>query len=309
MLKYIRRNQTINKLVRTPIKCCGTCVANIFEAMSNRWRVSGTVDLRFGDLDFKMFSECDDGLVDCFYYNRSYSEARDLKFFLTLAERSRIIVDLGANTGVYSILAARVNPEASIYAFEPYRANMARLIKNCELNGLNNVHFHQKAVGNVNDTIEFTVPGDDRITDVASVNENFSKYFYASVEWKKDKVEQLSIDDFARNELFGNKIDLIKIDVESYEMQVFEGMNSVLTNDQPDILFETFVDDERRYFFNKILADYHYTIYVFLENGLLRLDDGVQKNVDGLNFLLSKHKLKRQYTPYSDAYASLLVRK
>jgi FkbM family methyltransferase len=47
--------------------------------------------------------------------------------------------DVGANVGLYSLFAAKINPRATIYAFEPAYMNYARLCNNIELNALSNI--------------------------------------------------------------------------------------------------------------------------------------------------------------------------
>lgn len=51
--------------------------------------------------------------------------------------RGQVLYDIGANTGVYSLLAARLHgPEVRVVAFEPAFANLADLNRNLVLNGV-----------------------------------------------------------------------------------------------------------------------------------------------------------------------------
>ncbi len=47
--------------------------------------------------------------------------------------------DLGANIGLYSLYAAKIRPQSTIYAFEPATPKYLRLCNNIVLNGVDNV--------------------------------------------------------------------------------------------------------------------------------------------------------------------------
>src|SRR5688572_38179 len=46
-------------------------------------------------------------------------EGRATKIWKALSEQSTTIFDIGANTGLYSLISALANPSAAVYAFEP----------------------------------------------------------------------------------------------------------------------------------------------------------------------------------------------
>ena len=301
MLQSIRKNRTINALVRALVRNSQAHVERIYRALNRRWKVAGELDLEFHGVRFRMLADCDDNLADLFYYRQSYEEENDLRMFVDLAAGSRAVLDVGANTGLYTLLAARANPQAIVCAFEPYLWNYRRLRENCALNNLANVRAVERAVGERAARINFTVPKKPRIIDVASANAEFSRKFYdRAVEWIETEVEQVALDDFVREEMPGERIDLVKIDVESYEMPVFRGMREILAAHRPHILFETFIDDERKAFFDRLAAEYDYTPYIFLRDGVLRLDDGFVANPEGLNFFLSPQRTKRVFIPFRE---------
>jgi FkbM family methyltransferase len=58
----------------------------------------------------------------------------------TEVKRGQVVYDIGANIGVYTILAARqAGPNGKVYAFEPHAANFTRLIDNVIRNNLQDV--------------------------------------------------------------------------------------------------------------------------------------------------------------------------
>lgn len=286
MFKSLRKILFINAFFRKLLKGLNNRLTGTLKFIIDRWRTYGEIDCNFGGVKFKLHNECDDHLADVFYYNSNYQEDSDLKLFCKLAPHAKTIVDIGANTGIYSVLTSGINKNATIYAIEPSAPNYKRLGINLGLNGCSNVKPIQVAMGDSIGSVEFTVPEDDSITDVSSVNGEFSKTFYPDVKWKKQTVQLETMDHVKLNHHIG-KIDLIKCDVETYEMSVFRGMDRILTEDRPVILFECFLNEERQIFFNDVLKKYNYYVYGVLSEGLVHLNNGFQKDVGGLNYLLS----------------------
>jgi FkbM family methyltransferase len=267
--------------------------------MIARWPTSGEIECIYDGQSFKMYNECDDdNLINILYYNNlKYEEENDLKLFIKLAKHAKSIIDIGANTGGYSILSALSNPNAAIYAIEPYSPNYNRLNINLKLNNCTNVKPIQLALGENAGTIEFTVPEGNSISEVASVNGEFSKSMLPELKWKKEVVKLETVDNIKVNEKIA-RIDLIKCDVETYEMSVFRGMDEVLRVDKPTIIFECFLDPERQVFFNDILEKYHYYVYAILEEGIVHLNKGFERSTKGLNYLLSPVPPQNNFVNY-----------
>jgi FkbM family methyltransferase len=286
MLRSLRKNPFVNAFFRKLFKGSNRQLSNGLGFMIARWPTSGIVDCSFAGQDLKLYNECDDGLVDELYYEMDYAEESDLKLFILLAKNSKTIIDIGANTGGFSVLAGLANNSASMYAIEPYAPNFNRLKINLGLNNCSNVKPLQVAMGESIGMIEFTVPESNDITMVSSVNGEFSKAMHPSVKWKKQTVPLATLDHVKSSNNIG-KIDLIKCDVETYEMSVFRGMDVILREDRPVIIFESFLNDERQTFFNEVLKKYNYYVYGVLNEGLVHLNNGFRKDVGGLNYLLS----------------------
>jgi FkbM family methyltransferase len=285
MLRIIRRNKIINSIFRNILRWLKNNVVNFLNKIINRWPTSGVIECKFSDSFFLLYNKCDDGLTDIFYYDKKYQEVNDLKLFALLSEKSATIFDIGANIGLFSILSSKKNNDSEIYAFEPYVTNFNRLCVNLKLNNCLNVYAEQIAIGDTNGEIQITVPEGDFITDVSSVNENFSKKIYPNLNWKKQLVPLESIDSFKNRKKL--KINLIKCDVESFEMNVFKGMKKTLMEDKPTILLECFLDKERELFFNNILKEFKYYVYMVFPDSLVYLNNGFEKNNEGLNYIMS----------------------
>lgn len=271
MLKRIRKIQPLNMLIRSTLLKLQSGYLFLEKKVYPRWRLAGKIKLRLNNIDFCLYAECDDFLVDTMFYGVN-DEKTELILFSELAKSSRTILDIGANTGLYSIIASRANKSSNIHAFEPYPVNFKRLKKNLILNGAINTTPVEIAVGSENTTLSFSVPSDYRICQVSSLNSNFSKKFFSEeFNFIYIPVDCQTLDSVIKERNIAN-IDLIKIDVESYEMEVFKGGISTLQEHRPLIFCEVLVDDERKKYFDDVLQQLGYSIYLITPLGLIKLD-------------------------------------
>ena len=147
-------------------------------------------------------------------------------FAKTQVPKNATILDIGANIGFVSSIFSIHNPDATIYSLEPGLENYNYLNKNIEFNELNNVIPLNIAASNENSVgsfHEFSAWG-----YLSSPDNNSSGSNLVKVQTIDSLVEELGL----------KKIDLIKIDVEGFESQVFEGMRGTLSNFNPKVIFE-----------------------------------------------------------------------
>lgn len=93
-------------------------------------------------------------------------------------------------------------------------------------------------------------------------------------------------------------INLIKCDVETFEMSVFKGAERVLEENKPTIIFECFLDDERKLFFNNILKKHNYYAYLILEQGVVYIQEGFINASYGINYLITPVKPSKTFLSY-----------
>ncbi len=89
------------------------------------------------------------------YFN-GLADFWEMKFLLAYLRPGDSFLDIGANAGVYSILAAAcVGNDGSIDSFEPMEDMAGRIEDQAKLNGLSNLHVHRLVVGEHNGPVEF----------------------------------------------------------------------------------------------------------------------------------------------------------
>lgn len=137
-------------------------------------------------------------------------------------------MDIGANVGLTTLLMRRVlGPQSEIHAFEPGKNNFRLLEANIMKNNLHNITLVRAACGR---------------SSLASVPFNeFSAW--GSIDLAREAVDDndppcISLDDYSRNLKLTGSIDFIKIDVEGFELDVIEGLRSVVENSNPYVYLE-----------------------------------------------------------------------
>ena len=63
-------------------------------------------------------------------------------------EVNGLVIDIGAHSGIYSLVAASANKQSSIVAFEPHPNNFDLLSKNIQINEFSNITSDNRAISN-----------------------------------------------------------------------------------------------------------------------------------------------------------------
>lgn len=125
-------------------------------------------------------------------------------------EEVKVIVDLGANIGLSVLYFKEKYPQAMIIAVEPEKENYDLMLRN--LAGLPDIHCMNNAVWNTNKTLGVFDNGG-------------GEYSYLVKE--QDRDERAAICSVTINEIIEKhqllKIDLLKIDIEGSEKELFSG--------------------------------------------------------------------------------------
>jgi len=183
--------------------------------------------------------------------------------FEQLVLRCRSFIDIGANTGYYTLLAATKNPSIQVFAFEPASAPYHYLRENIRINQLQNASAYPLALSDAVGEIEFF--------EVDNPKNYHSKYNLAGTGTLKGedlsgqpyvsrKVPTTTLDEWIKTQ--NTSIDLIKIDTEGTEHRILSGADELLRKHAPIIICETLfrvIEDKledimRRY-------DYHFFNY------------------------------------------------
>ncbi|MBS2019101.1 MAG: FkbM family methyltransferase [Deltaproteobacteria bacterium] len=167
-------------------------------------------------------------------------EAAETRFFTRWLQPGMSVLDVGANFGYFTVLAARaVGDRGSVHAFEPEPGNFALLQRNVAEHGYRWAHPHRLALSDAPGRAElFTDPsnlGNPSLTE-ANVPEKGG-----SVD-----VELVTLDGFLGELGERRRVDLLKMDVQGFEGKVLAGAQRMLERDRPWMLLEIWPKGLRR---------------------------------------------------------------
>lgn len=206
-------------------------------------------------------------------------EKSSTALWVALCKNSSSILDIGANTGFYSVLAKTLEPNCVVHAFEPLPAVHEKLVRNNTLNNYDIV-CSTYALSNFNGTASVYPTSLDHVYSV-TVNKNLyedKKTFEIKIKTKllKEYIEENNI----------KHIDLMKIDVETHEVEVLQGMGEYLKKFQPDMLIEI-QNDEIATGVTKLIEGIDYVFFNIDEVTGIQQVTHLQKSAT-LNFLVCK---------------------
>jgi FkbM family methyltransferase len=157
----------------------------------------------------------------CYRTFKAYADRAERRLLRSVLFPGAVVVDAGANIGIYSQFFSRcVGPTGVVHSFEPSPENFRRLqsaTRDCA-----NVRLSQAAVGQRSERSKLYLS--DKL--------NVDHRAYLS---DRDSRRAIDIDIVALDNYFqpGQRVDLIKMDIQGYELQALRGASRVLA-DNPD---------------------------------------------------------------------------
>ena len=176
-------------------------------------------------------------------------EPAETSLFLKLLYPEMTFVDVGANIGWYTLLAAsKVKSKGQVIAFEPEPSNYALLSQSVALNKFYNVVLMRKCAFNKKGTSYLWI---------ASKNLGAHSLIEKNNQDEQIEVETVRLDD-ALAEIGHQKIDILKIDVEGAEPEVLEGVEQTINLGVEHVIFEwqARVWKTKTDIFNRLFANY-----------------------------------------------------
>lgn len=208
--------------------------------------------------------------IDYWIFMDGIYEGNLIKSIVGSSEKGGVFLDIGAHIGVYSISLA--GDFGCVYAFEPERKNFNELVRNIELNSINNVKVINKAVSDSKGYAKLYI----------NQEENCGHSLMVNYSGNYQKVRMVTLDDFLKRKTV--KVRLIKIDVEGAEIKVLRGGIRTIKKFHPMIIMELNRPVTESYGGNildiwKILTSLEYNCFILKNNRMIKLRQSDIKDI------------------------------
>ena len=150
-------------------------------------------------------------------------ENKTREIWCDLSTKSNTIADVGANVGIFSVLAKANNPNAQVIAFEP-QPNIFEILKK------------NNAISNTSGSVPFFNHGPNTFSDNNTTSGSLNKT-WRPIDQNSIYVEAITLESYINTNNI-EAIDLLKIDVETLEYEVLLGYGSFLLKHEPIIILE-----------------------------------------------------------------------
>jgi FkbM family methyltransferase len=147
---------------------------------------------------------------------KTYADRAERELLRKILFQGAVVADVGANIGIYSQFLSRwVGPTGLVHSFEPSPDNFRRL--SAATRDLQNVLLTQAVVGERS--------GDCKLYVSDKLNVDHRAYKADGDSRRAIPIQMVALDDYFKP---GQRVDLIKMDIQGYELHALRGAQRVL---------------------------------------------------------------------------------
>jgi FkbM family methyltransferase len=207
---------------------------------------------------------------------KHYGDKQEIVLFHRIVKPGNTVLDIGANIGFYTtILSKAVGPQGQVISFEPDTMNYHHLCRNTK--GLSNVQIHNKAVASKTQKIVLYTSKELNVDHRTYKPEKFDKEI---------EIEAVGLDEFLKD---CQRIDVIKIDIQGFEMEAIKGMSHILNNNPNISIISEFwpyglkMAGSSAFEYYEHLKSLGFFVYLLADKGLVSLSLETVKSISLLD--------------------------
>jgi FkbM family methyltransferase len=200
-----------------------------------------------------------------FFEGDPAAEPETLREFAKLVADARVIADVGANQGLFTLFATALSSSVRVHAFEPSPVLFRALVRNVRLNRLGDrVVASPLAVSDAESSVSFVVPR----TQYSSNGHLADTGDAPRGDERTIAIDAVTLD--AALAHVADEVDLVKIDVEGAEARVLEGARKILESSRPAVIVEV-VDGRAAPKIETVLRSVDYEFFWLTQRGPVQL--------------------------------------
>jgi FkbM family methyltransferase len=187
-----------------------------------------------------------------------------------------IIIDGGANQGIFSLAFASLSKKIKIFSVEPFKYCHKILKENLKINLFKNVTIIPKVLSN-------TIASHQLDYSKSNVSASIVRDFGGE---KTLTISSTTIDEITLKYKL-QKIDLIKLDIEGAELAALKGGSRSIQKFIPKIVLECNNYEYKKIY--KFLKKFKYTSYLLTKDGFIKKINSIPKSESNIFFLTKEH--------------------
>lgn len=220
-----------------------------------------------------------------FFYLQKYKDLLNIDI--------NIAIDIGANCGTFTRFLQKQGAK-TIYAIEPNKRAFYSFVNS--FNHDKNVHGLNYGLGE-KDTQEILYSCKNNSTLCSILKEQIDKFKANAFEhgYELDEIQIKSFESFLKENNLQNKIiDLLKIDVEGFEYNIFKSIEDYHLQNINNIIIETHHVDKKQEQLKELIdkLSKHYDLYFYQNGGDITKDPYTV--IDGMGLIIGKQKIKNK---------------